>query len=220
MSFHSQAPPEPSHKQHKPNMYAIIYFPFNHISRFRLKSIWQRFRSAPTSRLCVKNIPKHMKEERLRQHFGQRGEVTDVKIMKTAYISKTKICFCDFSAIIYLLFQIAQRWEIAIVRLHRLPHGEGGQGRHELLQQHLHRHIQDQRRDGSPGTPLHCFFFVCFFCPFFSAHAVHPRVWAPARWATMRCRVRGVSTPRAALSTSRKVGLRLSPSATRAMTTS
>lgn len=23
MSFHSQAPPEPSHKQHKPNMYAI-----------------------------------------------------------------------------------------------------------------------------------------------------------------------------------------------------
>jgi multiple RNA-binding domain-containing protein 1 len=33
----------------------------------------------------VKNIPKHMKEDRLRQHFGQRGEVTDVKIMKTAY---------------------------------------------------------------------------------------------------------------------------------------
>lgn len=60
MSFPSQAPPEPSHKQHKPNM------------------------SAPTSRLCVKNIPKHMKEDRLRQHFGQRGEVTDVKIMKTA----------------------------------------------------------------------------------------------------------------------------------------
>jgi multiple RNA-binding domain-containing protein 1 len=41
-----------------------------------------------------------MKEERLRQHFGQRGEVTDVKIMKTAYAISN--CFCDFSAFIYL----------------------------------------------------------------------------------------------------------------------
>lgn len=37
----------------------------------------------PSSRLCVKNIPKHLKEDRLREHFAERGEVTDVKILKT-----------------------------------------------------------------------------------------------------------------------------------------
>ena len=37
----------------------------------------------PSSRLCVKNIPKHLKDDRLREHFAARGEVTDVKILKT-----------------------------------------------------------------------------------------------------------------------------------------
>ena len=36
-----------------------------------------------SSRLCVKNIPKHLTLERLREHFAERGEVTDCKIMKT-----------------------------------------------------------------------------------------------------------------------------------------
>lgn len=35
------------------------------------------------SRLCVKNLPKHVTEKRLRDHFTVKGEVTDVKILKT-----------------------------------------------------------------------------------------------------------------------------------------
>lgn len=35
------------------------------------------------SRICVKNIPKHATEARLREVFSAKGEVTDVKILKT-----------------------------------------------------------------------------------------------------------------------------------------
>lgn len=37
----------------------------------------------PCSRLCVKNLPKYVTEKRLRDHFAVKGEVTDVKILKT-----------------------------------------------------------------------------------------------------------------------------------------
>jgi hypothetical protein len=37
----------------------------------------------PTSRLCVKNLPKHLTEKRLKDHFATKGAVTDVKILKT-----------------------------------------------------------------------------------------------------------------------------------------
>ena len=40
------------------------------------------FPSQMSSRLFVKNLPKHITEERLKQHFAQKGEVTDVKILK------------------------------------------------------------------------------------------------------------------------------------------
>lgn len=38
---------------------------------------------APTSRICVKNLPKHADENRLREHFSQKGEVTDAKVVRT-----------------------------------------------------------------------------------------------------------------------------------------
>jgi hypothetical protein len=38
---------------------------------------------AISSRLCIKNIPKYADEKRLRDHFSAKGEVTDVKVMKT-----------------------------------------------------------------------------------------------------------------------------------------
>ncbi|KAJ1731149.1 Multiple RNA-binding domain-containing protein 1 [Coemansia sp. Benny D160-2] len=34
-----------------------------------------------TSRIIVKNLPKHITEERFRSHFGAKGEVTDVKLV-------------------------------------------------------------------------------------------------------------------------------------------
>lgn len=38
-----------------------------------------------SSRLFVKNIPKHVTEERLKKHFSQKGTVTDVKILKRKF---------------------------------------------------------------------------------------------------------------------------------------
>ena len=37
----------------------------------------------PSSRICVKNLPKYVDERRLREHFGTKGEVTDAKVMRT-----------------------------------------------------------------------------------------------------------------------------------------
>ncbi|CAK9161975.1 unnamed protein product [Ilex paraguariensis] len=35
------------------------------------------------SRICVKNLPKYIAEDRLREFFSQKGEVTDAKLMRT-----------------------------------------------------------------------------------------------------------------------------------------
>jgi multiple RNA-binding domain-containing protein 1 len=37
----------------------------------------------PTSRICVKNLPRHADEARLRAHFSVRGEVTDARVMRS-----------------------------------------------------------------------------------------------------------------------------------------
>jgi len=36
-----------------------------------------------SSRICVKNLPRYVTEERLREHFSEKGEVTDAKIIRT-----------------------------------------------------------------------------------------------------------------------------------------
>jgi multiple RNA-binding domain-containing protein 1 len=36
-----------------------------------------------SSRLCVKNIPKYVDEARLKEFFSKKGEVTDVKVLRT-----------------------------------------------------------------------------------------------------------------------------------------
>jgi hypothetical protein len=41
--------------------------------------------SRSKSRILVKNIPKHLKEDRLKQIFSAKGEITDVKILRTKY---------------------------------------------------------------------------------------------------------------------------------------
>ena len=48
-----------------------------------------------TSRLIVKNIPKHITEERLREHFSTKGFVTDAKIMKKGDKSRL-FCFIGY----------------------------------------------------------------------------------------------------------------------------
>eukprot|EP00951_Prasinocladus_malaysianus_P023967 scaffold205466_cov34-Prasinocladus_malaysianus.AAC.3 len=38
------------------------------------------------SRLCVKNLPRHATEARIKDTFSSKGEVTDVKILRTKYL--------------------------------------------------------------------------------------------------------------------------------------
>ena len=37
------------------------------------------------TRLIVKNVPKYVDEAKLRAHFSQQGDVTDVKLQRTRY---------------------------------------------------------------------------------------------------------------------------------------
>lgn len=39
--------------------------------------------AAAYTRVCVKNVPKHVNEARLKEHFSAQGEVTDVKLLRT-----------------------------------------------------------------------------------------------------------------------------------------
>jgi hypothetical protein len=44
---------------------------------------WFGYESVSRSRICVKNLPKYVAEDRLRELFSQKGEITDVKLMRT-----------------------------------------------------------------------------------------------------------------------------------------
>lgn len=38
-----------------------------------------------SSRIIVKNLPKQISDERVKEHFAQKGEITDVKLKFTRY---------------------------------------------------------------------------------------------------------------------------------------
>ncbi|XP_042421436.1 multiple RNA-binding domain-containing protein 1-like [Zingiber officinale] len=48
------------------------------------------------SRLCVKNLPKYANENRLREFFSQKGEVTDAKLMRTRDGKSRQFAFVGF----------------------------------------------------------------------------------------------------------------------------
>ena len=54
-------------------------------------------RALSKSRLCVKNLPAHVNEKRLRQIFEAKGEVTDVRIMRTPDKRSRKFGFVGFA---------------------------------------------------------------------------------------------------------------------------
>eukprot|EP00879_Flechtneria_rotunda_P030508 GHRR01033146.1.p1 GENE.GHRR01033146.1~~GHRR01033146.1.p1 ORF type:complete len:203 (+),score=31.85 GHRR01033146.1:562-1170(+) len=55
--------------------------------------------SEATSRLCVKNIPKHLTEQRLKEHFSVNGHVTDVKILKTRDGQSRQMAFVGYCSV-------------------------------------------------------------------------------------------------------------------------
>ena len=48
------------------------------------------------SRICVKNLPKYTTEDRLREFFSQKGEVTDVKLARTRYFVTGFRILCNY----------------------------------------------------------------------------------------------------------------------------
>ncbi|KAI8388663.1 uncharacterized protein BYT42DRAFT_560822, partial [Radiomyces spectabilis] len=48
------------------------------------------------SRLIVKNLPKDLTEEKFREHFAKKGEVTDAKLMRTQYGSSRRFGFIGY----------------------------------------------------------------------------------------------------------------------------
>ncbi|WCJ41769.1 Multiple RNA-binding domain-containing protein 1 [Euphorbia peplus] len=48
------------------------------------------------SRICVKNLPKYAAEDRLRDVFSQKGEITDVKLMRTKEGKSRQFAFIGF----------------------------------------------------------------------------------------------------------------------------
>ncbi|KAK1583281.1 hypothetical protein Q3G72_022445 [Acer saccharum] len=48
------------------------------------------------SRICVKNLPKYMAEDRLREVFSQKGEITDSKLMRTKDGKSRQFAFIGF----------------------------------------------------------------------------------------------------------------------------
>ncbi|GAA5809532.1 hypothetical protein MFLAVUS_002942 [Mucor flavus] len=56
----------------------------------------EAYRDDPKSRLIVKNLPKELSEEKFREHFAKKGEVTDAKLMKTAWGTSRKFGFIGY----------------------------------------------------------------------------------------------------------------------------
>ncbi|KAI0236715.1 Multiple RNA-binding domain-containing protein 1 [Massospora cicadina] len=48
------------------------------------------------SRIIVKNLPKHLKEDRLKSHFAKQGHVTDVKLMRASDGTSRKFGYVGF----------------------------------------------------------------------------------------------------------------------------
>lgn len=48
------------------------------------------------SRICVKNLPKYANEDRLREFFSQKGEITDAKLMRTKDGKSRQFAFIGF----------------------------------------------------------------------------------------------------------------------------
>ncbi|XP_078156926.1 multiple RNA-binding domain-containing protein 1-like [Carex rostrata] len=48
------------------------------------------------SRICVKSLPKYANEERLREFFSRKGEVTDVKVIRTSGGNSRQFAFVGF----------------------------------------------------------------------------------------------------------------------------
>lgn len=51
---------------------------------------------AGTTRVCVKNLPKHVDDRRLREHFQRKGVVTDVKVLRTPDGRSRQLGFVGF----------------------------------------------------------------------------------------------------------------------------
>ena len=52
-----------------------------------------------TSRLCVKGLPKHISEQRLRALFAEHGDVTDCRLLRTADGKSRQMAFIGYKTV-------------------------------------------------------------------------------------------------------------------------
>lgn len=113
--------------------------------------------SAGSTRVCVKNVPRHCTDARLREHFAARGEVTDAKILRTGCASvararraagalRLRCARADDGGCL-----ASQRRPVAPDRLCGLQDGGAGGGRGALLPAHVHGH-QPARLHGAAAA--------------------------------------------------------------------
>lgn len=55
------------------------------------------------SRICVKNLPKYVAEDRIRELFSRKGEITDAKLMRTKYYYTSLFLF-DYMFFFFWVF--------------------------------------------------------------------------------------------------------------------
>ena len=131
----------------------------------------------PTSRLCVKNLPKYLDEAKLKAHFAAKGEVTDVKILRTKWVwfLLLRACSSGGAAALWRRARNPNRFanttqhpiqkkkggHVAPARLHRLRVAGGRGGGAQVFQQVVHRHRAPRRRGGLLVLLFCCVRVVC-----------------------------------------------------------
>ena len=73
----------PHQAAHHATRHSSLPFPSHDNSQPCAFQEGRRSAMSNNSRVCVKNLPKYVTEKRLREHFAAKGEVTDVKVLKT-----------------------------------------------------------------------------------------------------------------------------------------
>lgn len=63
----------------------------------------------------MKNLPRNVAEDRIREFFSQKGEVTDAKLMRTKYYSANKIIVCVCVRFVVVVLVVLEGNELIVV---------------------------------------------------------------------------------------------------------
>ena len=96
------------------------------------------------SRICIKSLPKHVTEDRLREHFSAKGEVTDAKVIRSKCVNPGGCVWPGVGPLLEPIIRrgkdrrkdelvLGQGREISAVRVRRVPDCGRSAGSHQVL---------------------------------------------------------------------------------------